>query len=109
MMEDNLIRKLMASMKCESCGQSYEAGNIDILGHREDMWFMRVLCAACNTQCLVAAVIKEERASKAMTDLTERERAGFDEEVEADDVIDMHTFLLDFDGDFSRLFGQPKS
>jgi len=41
-MEEKLIKKLMASMKCEECGQNYESGNIDVIGHREDMWFMRV-------------------------------------------------------------------
>ncbi len=58
-MEEKLIKKLMSSMKCEECGQNYESYNVDVLGHREDMWFLRVHCPACHTQCLVAAVVKE--------------------------------------------------
>ncbi|MFQ5996872.1 MAG: hypothetical protein ACE5KP_04530 [Dehalococcoidales bacterium] len=105
-MEERLIKKLMASMKCESCGQNYEVYNIDIIGHREDMWFLRVLCSVCHTQCLVAAVVKEGEKPGTVTDLTETElNESKDKLIEAEDVLVMHHFLKDFDGDFSRLFG----
>ena len=108
MMEERLIKKLMASMKCESCGQHFEVYNIDVLGHREDMWFLRVLCSVCHTQCLVAAIVKKGEKPEAVTDLTETELDEFREKlIEVDDVLDMHHFLKDFEGDFSRLFG-PK-
>ena len=109
LMEERLIRKLMTSMKCESCGQNYEVYNIDVLGHREDLWFLRVHCSACHTQCLVAAVVKEGRMPEAVTDLTETELDEFrDGAIEVDDALNMHNFLRDFDGNFSRLFGQEK-
>jgi chromosome condensin MukBEF MukE localization factor len=105
--EEKLIKKLMSSMKCEECGQNYEAYNVDVLGQREDMWFLRVHCTTCQTQCLVAAVVKEEKALEEASDLAgaEIEHA---ETVATNDVLDMHNFLTDFDGDFSRLFGQGK-
>ena len=107
LMEERLIKKLMTSMKCESCGQNYEVYNIDVLGHREDLWFLRVHCSACHTQCLVAAIVKEGRMPEAVTDLTETELDEFgDGVIEIDDVLNMHHFLKGFDGDFSRLFGQ---
>ena len=68
-MEEKLIKKLMTSIKCESCGQNYESYNVDVLGHREDMWFLRVLCSKCQTQCLVAAVVKEGKAPEEVDDL----------------------------------------
>ena len=106
-MEERLLRQLMASMQCESCGQPYEAYNIDIIGHREGLWFLRVLCSACHTQCLMAAKIKGSDMPEAITDLTELELDEAGEQViEADDILEMHNFLNDFDGDFSRLFSQ---
>jgi len=106
LMEERLIKRLMASMKCESCGQHYEVYNIDVLGHREDLWFLRVHCSACHTQCLVAAIVKESRMSEAVTDLSEIELDEFkDNVIEIDDVLNMHNFLKDFDGNFSRLLG----
>ena len=106
LMEERLIKRLMASMKCESCGQHYEVYNIDVLGHREDLWFLRVHCSACHTQCLVAAIVKESRMSEVVTDLGEIELDEFkDNVIEIDDVLNMHNFLKDFDGNFSRLLG----
>ena len=108
-MEDRLIKKLMTSIKCESCGQNYEPYNVDVIGHREDMWFLRVLCSKCHTQCLVAAVVKAGKASEEADDLAGAGVEDFHyEKIEIDDVLDMHNFLTDFDGDFSRLFGQEK-
>jgi len=106
-MEERLIKRLMTSMKCDSCGHHYEAYNVDVIGHREDLWFLRVLCSACHAQCLVAAVVKEDRVLRAATDLTKAELHKFrDNMIEVDDVLIMHNFLKEFNGDFSQLFGQ---
>ena len=46
--------------------------------------------------------------AEAITDLTEVELDKFEgvDGVGADDVLDMHSFLKDFDGNFPRLFRQ---
>ncbi len=106
-MEEGLIKRVMASIKCV-CGQRYELDNIGVLGHEEDLWLLRVSCSACHNQYLVAAIIREEEAPEVVTDLTEAELDEFESagELTADEVLDMHSFLRDFDGDFSRLFHQ---
>ncbi len=107
-MEESLIKKLVASVKCNVCGQRYEADNIDVIGHEEDLWFLRVSCPACNTQYLVAAIIREDKVTEVITDLTETELDRFRnmDRPTPDDVLDMHNFLKDFDGAFSQLFSQ---
>jgi len=106
--EEGFIKKLMASIKCSICGQRYEVDNIDVLGHHEDLWFLSVLCPACQARCLVAAVIREDRVPEVITDLTKAELDRFRNmsRVTTDDVLDMHIFLKGFDGDPSRLFSQ---
>ena len=106
-MEEALIKRLMSSIECGVCGQHYEADSVDVLGHQGDLWFLKALCSACHTRCLVAAVIKEDRVPKAITDLTGAELDRFSNMsgLTADEVLEMHNFLKDFDGDFSRLFG----
>jgi len=106
--EESLIKKLVASVKCSVCGQRYKANNIDVLGHEDDLWFLSVSCPACNTQYLVAAIIREDRAPEVITDLTEAELDRFRnmDSLTPDDVLDMHSFLKDFEGDFSRLFSR---
>jgi len=107
-MEENLIKRFMTSIKCSVCGQRYEVDNVKVLGHQEDLWFLSVFCSACQTQCLVAAVVKEGRMPKVTTDLTEAELDRFKklDKLTADEVLDMHSFLKGFDGDFFQLFGQ---
>ncbi len=108
MLEENLIKRLMVSVKCSVCGQHYAVEDIKVIGHREDLWFLRAVCSACQTQCLVAAVVKQEKVTKVITDLTKAELDKFKSagRLTSDDLLDMHSFLKDFDGDFSRLFGQ---
>ncbi|MFQ5827455.1 MAG: hypothetical protein ACE5IA_08885 [Dehalococcoidia bacterium] len=105
-MDESLVKKLMATLKCSVCGQHYEATNVQVLGRREELWFLSVSCLSCHSQGLVAAVIKEGKPQEIITDLTEEEFARLSEQpsVEGDDILEMHTFLKDFDGDFSSLF-----
>ena len=105
-MEENLIKKLIASIKCGSCGQPYEESRIDIIEHSDELWFLRVVCASCHTHCVVAAIIREDKRPRVITDLTETEMEMFKdmECIGEDDLLDMHDFLKDFDGDFPRIF-----
>ena len=107
-MKENLIKRLMTSVKCGVCGQGYEVDNVNVLGHQEDMWFLSAFCPACHTRYLVAAVIKEGKVPEVITDLTEAELDKFRKmgRVTADEVLDVHSFLKGFDGDFSQLFSQ---
>ena len=111
MASETFIRKLMASMKCGVCGEHYKIDDINVLGHEEELWFLRADCSACHTQCLVAAVIKEGGEPELVTDLTGAELGKFKNmgEITADDVLDMHGFLKGFEGDFSRLFNRKEA
>ena len=104
-MEEGLIKRLMATVKCSSCGQHLAPGDIDVLEHSEDVWFLRVVCSSCHTQGLIAAIIQkekmEENGAEAVLD-----EAIVTEVVGVDDVLDMHNFLNNFDGDFTCLFRQ---
>jgi len=105
-MDERFIKKLLSNMKCGVCGQHYEPANIKVLEHREDLWFLSVYCPGCKSQGLVAAVIREGKAPEIVTELTEVEKNKLSTPIDSDDVIDMHTFLKDFGGDFSSLFSK---
>jgi len=105
-LEEDLVKRLMSTLKCGVCSQRYEAANIRVLGNREELWFLSVYCAGCKSQGLVAAVVKEGKGTEVITDLTPQELEQFSREatVGSNDLLDLHTFLKDFDGDFQRLF-----
>jgi C4-type Zn-finger protein len=108
-MKEHFIRKLMSTIKCSVCGEHYEANNIKVLGHRDNIWFLNASCPSCHSRALVAATIKEGQSSEAVTELTEAELTKFVEAspIGADDILDLHAFLQEFDGDFVELFS-PK-
>lgn len=107
-MKEHFIRKLMSTIKCSVCGEHYEANNIKVLGHRDNIWFLNVSCPACHSRALIAATIKEAEPSEGVTELTEAELTKFVEAspIGADDILDLHAFLQEFDGDFVELFTQ---
>jgi len=110
LVEEGLIKRLMASIKCGVCRHRYEVDNINVLSHDQDLWFLSAICPSCHTRCLIAAIVREGKAPEIITDLTEAELSRFRNaaKLTADDVLDMHDFLKNFDGDFSRLFSRGK-
>ncbi|HLB12351.1 MAG TPA: hypothetical protein VJO15_05265 [Dehalococcoidia bacterium] len=106
-MRESFLRKLVATVKCNSCGQRYDKAHIHVLAHQDGLWFLQVSCSSCNNSGLVAAVFSEERASSVVTDLTPAEFSRFQhtDAVTADDVLRMHVSLKDFGGDFKAIFG----
>ncbi len=105
-MDEKFIKKLLSTMKCGMCGNHYSSGNLNILGHKEDLWFLSVFCPSCKSQGLVAAVVREGKAAEALTELTQEEQKKLSTPLSSDDLIDMHAFLTDFNGNFSSLFGK---
>ena len=112
---EQAVKRLMATVKCTVCGANYDGEKVTVLGHQEDIWFLSVACSKCRTQGLVAALVKKgakgEVVIAASQETTHQEIALPEEAnlpasapITGDDVLDMHHFLDDFDGDFQRLF-----
>ena len=108
LIEESFIRKLISSIKCGSCGQHYEESRIDIIERNDELCFIKVVCSSCHVACMVAAIIREDKQSKLITDLTEAEIDKFKgiSDIDEDDLLDMHDFLKDFNGDLSNIFRQ---
>lgn len=109
-MDERLIKRLMTIITCSVCGKRYEGENVRILGRYTDLWFLSVYCTNCHSQSLVAAVLRDGKYPELVTDLTEEEYTKYREMavVDADDVLDLHNFLREFNGDFSHLFLKEK-
>jgi hypothetical protein len=108
LIEENFVRKLIASIKCGACEQHYDESHIEIIERNDELWFVKVVCSFCHVSCMVAIIIREEKKPYLVTDLTETEIEKFKNmsDVDEDDLLDMHYFLRDFDGDFPKAFDQ---
>lgn len=107
-MREAFLKRLFSMIKCESCGHSYEVTDIEVIGHEDSIWLFNVSCSHCQTQGLVAIVVREANIERMATDLTEAEFERFDggTGIGIDDVLDMHNFLKEFEGDFAAALSE---
>ncbi len=109
--------------RCVVCHREYSTDDIQIISRKADIWTMLVECEDCHARNFVAAVLNDadpQEAQLALRRLTEEvmiqgeldqdediiapEGTNDGPPVTAGDVVDMHLFLKEFDGDFQALF-----
>lgn len=104
--------------RCSVCHRGFEPDDVHVLSRKSDMWMLMVSCGECNARNFVAAVIGDGDAEEAQLALRrlgeEHVRSDIDTvddaggpsgaSVSVDDVLDIHAFLQEFDGDFLTLF-----
>jgi hypothetical protein len=99
-----IIKMFLSNMKCGNCGEHCDPADIGALGHQEDTWLFSIYCSSCNSRGLIYVTIKISEEAEAVTELTEAERSYFFTPISSSDILDMHIFLEDFNGDFASLF-----
>src|SRR5215210_1038587 len=101
------LRTQLTSFGCGSCGRPYRSRGIRILAQRDDLYFVDLTCRDCGAGA-VAIVTIEIEGDEALLDAPDLEPAVEAREprpaVVPGDVLAMHEFLRDFDGDFHALF-----
>lgn len=109
---------------CVVCHRPHDISDIEVLKRGDDFWTMLVECPDCHARNFVAAMVNETSSSDSIKHLTEDAVAmatdffrelqddptaeqvsvTTGERVTASDVVDVHQFLEEFDGDFQSLF-----
>ncbi len=104
-MNEKMVRNMVASIACKSCGKRYQPQSVELLGNRDGVWFIRVVCSSCHVTVYIAAIIRDDRP-QFFTDLTEDDMKRFKdmEPVSSEDLMSVRAFLEDFSGDFQDLF-----
>jgi hypothetical protein len=120
---ESQIRKIVVERmdRCSVCHRAFDEEDVEVLSRKQDMWMMIVQCRDCHARSFVAALVGDATTSSPAGQLFDLAAAefGFEERVETherieldealapaltvDDVIEMHEFLEDFDGDFKKL------
>lgn len=111
--------------RCVVCHRDFHSEDIHVISRKPDMWTMLVECTDCHARNFVAAVLNDgnpqdaqlalrQLSEKAIQKIRQSEEMGeavFEleapadgEPIQAGDVVDMHEFLKDFDGDFRQIF-----
>lgn len=108
--------------RCTVCHHEFATDDIHVISRKPDIWTMLVECTDCHSRNFVAAVLNDgdpKEAQLALRRLSEQaikeikepvkpeivsEAPDTGERVTSSDVVDIHQFLTDFDGDFKALF-----
>lgn len=108
--------------RCSVCHRHFSTDDVHIINRQPDMWTMLVECTDCHSRNFVAALMNDGDPTEARLALRRLSDSVAEEAIEAPvvdpadtlppgdpidagDVVDMHTYLDTFDGDFKRLFG----
>jgi hypothetical protein len=123
---DNQIRRIVVERmdRCTVCHRRFVEDDVEVVSRKSDVWLMIVQCKDCHARSFAAVVgdttapIDTESLFGFRTDGSieitfETEGEFFEIEdsteeatipVDVDDVLEMHSFLDSFDGDFKSLF-----
>jgi hypothetical protein len=106
--EYDFVRQLLENIKCVVCSEDYEEEDVVIMGQQEELWMLMVACRYCGTQGIILAMVKEDEQVELLSDLMPEELDLTEDlpAISGDDVLDVHQFLRDFDGDFVELLGE---
>src|SRR5579862_8252550 len=118
---ERLIRQLLQKQRCQLCHSTYTPEESIILARRFDVWLVMASCTICQQKDTFVIQfsspvrgrrrITSYRLSNPSSSSTSPRAASHSHGQESlavsfDDVLEMHKFLEDFDGDFQRLFAE---
>ncbi len=110
--------------RCSVCHRHFSQDDVHILNRQPDMWTMMVECTDCHSRNFVAALMNDgdpgearlalrqlsdtvaQELHPAQPQLDPADTLPAGEPIIAGDVVDMHLWLNEFDGDFKKLFQQ---
>ncbi len=131
---ERIVRERFADYKCAHCGATYPGEGVVILARRSSTWMVMVSCSSClrpgiflvsfppqpstqydaaspsatlssNASIDVAAISPASLATEPAGDFEAMDALS---PVSAADVNAMHEFLVNFNGNFSKLFPKPQ-
>jgi transcription elongation factor Elf1 len=112
------LRTQLTSFTCPACGRRYRGSRIKLLAERDGLYFVDLDCSRCGSHTVAIVTVESDEAELSIVDASDIELAvdlepeHLGEElppnaalVTADDVLDMHELLTDYDGDLHTLLG----
>ena len=98
---EQLIRYLVDHLRCVACRRQYSIDDFQVLEKGTSMLILLMTCHHCQAQGLLMAFVQDqETKSRRVRQTEDHHELG---PITADDVLDVHRFLLDFEGDCDAL------
>jgi transcription elongation factor Elf1 len=110
------LRTQLTAFTCPACGRRYRDSRIRLLAERDGLYFVDLDCSRCGSHTVAIVTVELDESEYTIVDASDLslgethtpEHLGEDlpagaAPVTADDVLEMHEFLSDFDGDVHQL------
>ena len=110
------LKTQLTSFTCPACGRRYRGSKIRLLAERDGLFFVDLDCARCGSHTVAIVTVEMDDTSALITDISDLtlstdslpEHLGENLPAAAalvtpDDVLEMHEFLADFNGDLRAL------
>lgn len=95
--EHLLIKQLITTVRCARCHQHYSVEDVRVVGRQNDLWLLEVTCGNCQSHGWALALLKGAEHELKHTGVMPEEPQI--PRINAEDVLNFHEFLRDFDGD----------
>lgn len=118
-----IVRYIRKNLPCSHCEKAYHNEEIEVLSTFDDQGLFNLSCHKCHNQILVHITISDQethlstpgkarqqiiRAHRSITEKDTANALAGNNGINSNDVIDIHTFLNNFNGDFKKLFSPKK-
>jgi|SRR5579859_2894866 len=107
--QERLLKQIISGYRCQVCRRrGFDEDQVRFAAQHDQVWLVTARCGYCRHRQRFWVMPSEDGDDRLLRDLTadEEERFAEMDPVTGDDVLDMHLFLGEFDGDFRRLFGR---
>jgi hypothetical protein len=104
--QERLLKQLISTFRCSTCRRGFDREHVRVAARHEQLWIVSVRCGLCRNQQIFWVALKDSEAESILRDVTDAEQEHFSAmaPVTTDEVLDMHEFLEDFNGNFKDLF-----
>ena len=100
-----IIGQIKKNVKCPKCKSRYCDEDIEILGGiADEQHFFHATCGKCDVESVINVSLQFDDNNLALPNLKKLGAAPRMGHISADEVLDMHNFLKQFDGDFNKIF-----
>jgi hypothetical protein len=95
-----IVKYLRKTVPCSTCSKKLSNEDISVLYTYGNEALLHVNCMRCSNQLIVHITILEQTSEKSSINITTSQPGS----ISHNDVLEIHTFLNQFNGDFEKLF-----
>lgn len=96
----SIIKHLKKEVPCNSCDKKFDDNSIKVLSSYNSDAIFHFDCPHCKNQLIIHVSVLEQNEKESKINIS----AHKPENISKNDILDIHNFLSQFNGDFKKLF-----